>query len=331
MMNRIFSIVKRDLKSSFRDALIVYIIIAPLGLAFLLRMFLPNLDNASVQFAVLEEEGELAAYLEEFGRVETFLNTDDLEDRILEADDVIGVVKAQDYEVILEGNETSGIFELAENVVLGFQGYEESPVDVVVSDVGWNVSLIGSVSAISMIMLASLLGGMLSGMNIVEERQLRTMLAMKVSPAGTMEFLLGKSIPGLVIPIIQSVLMLLIMGLTDINWLMTIIICIFSSMISLIIGILLGVTNEDPISAAAGLKVMMLPMSATILGTLLLPENLRFLLYWIPYYWTYQGVMDILMKTATWGNILLYCGALVGLTAIVFLMLNKKIKAGLTA
>lgn len=330
MLQRISAIIKRDMKSSFRDPLIIYIIISPLLLAFLLRGFIPSVDSASVQFAVLGEDHYITEQFERYGRVEVFESRENLEYRVNATDDIVGVIdnKGQ-YDIILEGNESEGLKAITEDILMDYDGYIDLAVGVQITDIDWQISTVALVGAASLIMLATLLGGMLTGLNIVEEKQFRTISAIRVSPVTTLEFLLAKSVPGLVIPIVQSILMFIILGFTDINWLMTVAICVFSSLIGLIIGVLLGVINNDPLTAAGGLKILMLPMSATIIGALLLPQKLLFLLYWIPYYWTYEGVTRIMLKTATWLDIMGYSAALVFITLLVFLALRKRIQRGL--
>lgn len=330
MIKRILQIIKRDLKSGMRDAMIIYIVAAPILIALLMRLFIPSVNSASMQFAVLEEDHHLYEHLRQYGKVENFENIDELQDRIKNVDDVVGIVGDQgSFRVILEGTESKGVKGAVENILLVMNDTSDLPLDVSITDIGWEISLVGSVSAVSLILLATLLGGMLSGLNIVEERQMKTINAVRVSPVNTMEFLIAKCTPGIIIPIFQSLLTFAILGFTDINWMMAVIICIASSLIGLIVGVLLGVINTDPLTAVAGLKVMMLPMSATILGALLLPDKWMPVLYWIPYYWTYQGVMDIIYKTSTWSSLIFNSGMIVILTIVVFFFLRKRIQAGL--
>jgi len=331
MLKRMAAIVKRDLMSGFRDSLILYILISPLVIAVLFRLFIPNLNMASIQFSVLESDTALIAHLQQYGAVETFTTQEKMEDRVRDIDDSVGVVdKNGEYVMILEGNESEEIANSIKYILYAYDGFGDMPIKVNVSDIGWKISLLGSIGIISLIMFSTVLGGMLSGLNIVEERQARTIRAMHVSPASTMEFLIAKCVQGVVIPIIQSILVFFIMGYTDINWMMMMVLCIFSSLIGLIVGILLGVMNNDPLTAVAGLKILFLPISVTLLGALLLPKHLQFLLYWIPYYWTYQGVNSILLKTAVWPEIIMYSGILTGITLLVFILLKGKIRKGLS-
>lgn len=332
MIYRIFTIIKRDVKSGFRDAIILYILLSPILVALLLRAFIPSVNSATLQLATLENS-MMIEHLEQYGSVETFDSIGSLQKRVNATDDIVGIIAgdSSSYEIILEGNESAGTVDTVESLLLAYEGYGELPVTAVVSDIGWEISSIASIGAVSLILLATLLGGMISGMNIVEERQMRTINAIRVSPANTMEFLIAKCSLGIIIPIIQAILTFWILGLTDINWGMAVVISIFSSLIGLIVGVLLGVINDDPLAAAGGLKIMMLPMSATIVGALLLPPKLLPLLYWCPYYWTYAGVTEIIYKTATWTNIMMYCGAIVAITVVVFALLRKRIKAGLSA
>ena len=332
-MKRILSVLRRDVRSNIRDAMAVMIIVVPIAITFLLKASIPAANTASLQFAVLKDDEKLTAFMEQYGDVETFGTLEDLNARVEKTDDITGIVeKDGSFQIIMEGNESDGLKETAESVLMAYTGTSGSvPVDIEVTRLGWQVSLTALIGGIAMIMMSCILGGMLSGLNIVEERQMKTMKAIKVSPLTTGEFVVAKSIPGVVIPIIQAVLILLILGLTDINWWMTVVITAASAMIGLIIGILIGVINEDPITAVASIKTMFLPMTAAILGALLIPREWLFTVYWLPFYWTYRGFSEIILKTATWGDVLLYSGIILGITVLVYGALARKIKRGLAA
>lgn len=328
MIKRILTIIKRDLKSSTRDAMMLYVILAPLLIVLLLKTFIPSVNSASFQFATLESDLELTEFLDDYGKVETFENVEDITDRIEKSDDIGGIIKSDDrYDIILEGNEEGEIYDIYKNILMEYEGIgEDIPITFIRSDIGWEISQVALIGAISLIMLAMVLGGMVTGFNIVEEKQMKTMRAIKVSPVSNIEFIIAKGIPGLIIPLLQSICILLILGFTDINWLMAVVLITTSSFISLIVGFLVGIVNDDPLSALASLKVIFLPISATIIGALMLSEKLQILLYWMPFYWQYVGISEIISKTATWPGILLYSAIILGMTALVYWALHKKLK-----
>ena len=51
-MKRIISLMKFDLTNALRDSMVIYILAAPLLLAFGLRAFLPSFEGAEVTYAV---------------------------------------------------------------------------------------------------------------------------------------------------------------------------------------------------------------------------------------------------------------------------------------
>jgi len=328
MIKRIITVIKRDLISNMRDAMILYIILAPLLIALLLNTFIPSANSASFQFAALEEDTKLVRHLSDYGKVEAFSSVEDMKSRIEKSDDIGGIIRENGkYSIIFEGNEAEGIDTAYDNILLSFEYADtEIPVSFRVTEIGWEISQVALIGSISLIMLCMVLGGMLSGLNIVEERQMKTMGAIKVSPLTNAEFIIAKGIPGLVIPLLQSILILIILGLTQINWGMAVVIITASSFISLIIGFLVGILNDDPLTAAASLKVVMLPISVTIVGAILLSDKLQFLLYWSPFYWQYVGISEIITKTASWSGILLYSGIIIGMTGLVYGILHNRLK-----
>lgn len=332
MLKRILAITARDFKSGFRDFMVIFIIIIPFLLAFALSLFVPSAGAATYQYAAPESLGsEAIDYLSRIGDVEIMRDEESMKERILQNDDIIGILRKDDqYEVVLEGNEGFEAAEITQQVLMHLQ-YRDSalPLAVRFSEVGWKLSPLAQYGAISLIIMATALGGMMIAFNIVEEKQSGTISAVNVSPTARLEFVAGKSIAGFIIPVIQSIGVMLIFQFTAVNFAMLILVVLCSSLVGIIIGFVIGMIANDQISAVSNMKMTFLPIAASVLGAILLPEKWLPALYWSPFYWTFAAVNDLVLKQAAWGRILLDCGAILLLASIVFLLLGKRIKKGL--
>ncbi len=332
MLKRIMAITARDLKSGLRDFMVIFIIIMPFLLAFVLSLFVPSAGATTYQFAVDEGVGdETIGYLSRIGRVEVIEEGRSIHDRILKNDDIVGITKnGEKYEIILEGNESAGTLEVTQQILMHLDNNDRNlPLEVRFSSIGWHVSPLAQYGAISLIIMTTIFGGMMIAFNIVEEKQSGTIGAVNVSPAGKMEFIIGKSILGFIIPVIQSIGVMLIFGFTHVNIAMLILIVMCGSLVGIILGFVIGVIANDQISAISSMKMTFMPVAASILGAILLSPEWLPVLYWSPFYWTFAAVNDLILKQAVWNSVLMNCGAILVLTFLVFLLLRKKIQRGL--
>jgi ABC-2 type transport system permease protein len=332
VIKRIAAIIGRDILSGTRDYLMIYIFIAPFLLAFALKSLAPGVGAASVKMVVPEDtEQALYNYLENYGKVETIRDSYDIEERVLRTDDIFGVIEKEGkYEIISQGNETEGMIDVLRFVINSYANRElGSPVDVKISDVGWTLSPLKHQGAIFLIVFGSVFGGMLILLSLVEEKMSNTISAINVSTVSKAELVIGKGAMGFVMPVVGAFGTVLILGFEGIDYGMLTLLILSIALISIIIGFSVGVVNTEPISAIASMKTTFVPIMGSIFGAIFLSDKWHVILYWSPFYWAYRGMDEIILGTASWGNILLYCSIILIITAVVFILLSKRIKQGL--
>jgi ABC-2 type transport system permease protein len=143
------------------------------------------------------------------------------------------------------------------------------------------------------------------------------------------KFVVGKSLIGFLLPLVQAYTMLWILNLPNINKLMILIIILASSFITVIFGFIMGVISSNQIAGIANMKIGFLVVSASMLGAILLPHDKHILLYWSPFYWSFIGLRGIITGTVTWKQVWTYTGWILGLTLLIFLSLRRRIEKGL--
>jgi hypothetical protein len=328
-MKRIFTIFFRDLKVNMRDFLSIYIYLFPIIFSIVINLISPSVNEISVNFVFLENENtEMVQYFEEYAGIEKVKTKEELTERVNKRDDIFGILSDEDGNYILaQGNEQEGTVEFARILKTYYEmgvDIEDSNAEII--DFGKTVSPMKKMFVNIAILLNTVLGGMIIGLNIVEEKSDNTISAINITPVSKLQFILGKSMIGLIMPIFGSIVILLLTGYTDINFGQVILTVIASSFISMLIGFIQGLTSDDVMSAAAGIKVLFLPMMAGVAAKEFLSEAWQRLFYWVPFYWTYTANDEILSYTSTWMNIFIYSMIVIGISVIVYFILAPKIR-----
>jgi ABC-2 type transport system permease protein len=332
MLKKILAVTGRDLKSGLRDTMILYILIAPILLAVILKGMVPSVGSSIVHMAVDDSvSSEVVQYLEEHGKVERFDSADAMMKRIQAIDDIFGIQQdGETFKIIREGNETEGVEILLQEILNAYANQDlDIPVLVRVSDVGWKLPPLKQYGADFIVVFMSVFGGMIILMNLVEEKAANTLSAMNVTPISRVGFVIGKGLLGLIIPIFHAFAVLLILEFEGLNYAMVSVVVASIALISVIIGFTIGVMNDNVISAAASMKALFIPILASVFGAIFLADKWHPLLYWSPFYWAYDSINRIILQEATWGIVLRNSGIILVITAAVFALLSKRIARGL--
>lgn len=332
MIKKMFILFFRDLKVNTRDFLSLYILSAPLLFAIAFNLIAPGINDTTVNIALVEGENvEMQAYLEDFAKVSVHEDLEALEERVGRRDDVFAFVNdGSDYYIIQQGNESEGYVDFA-RLMLTF--YEEG---VLVEDSRSEIfSFDRTVPPLKKmlvniaLMFTSIMGGMVIAMNIIEEKKDKTIHAIHLTPISKNAYVLGKGMMGMFLPLYGSVALILLTGFSGINWAQMIILVMVSTILSLLVGFVMGLTNDSFMDAAGSVKMLFMPMAGGVAVAELVSEKWQWTVYWMPFYWTYLAADDILSYTSTWGFTLMASGIVLGISLLVYLALMPKIRKGL--
>jgi hypothetical protein len=332
MLKKIWTIFLRDLKVGSRDSLTLIIILMPILLGIGINLLTPSINDTTVNLALLEGENPAQAeYFADFAKVELFPNEEAIQTRVKKRDHIVGILPDGDrYYIMSQGNEPESVIEMAKLVNMYYaEGIDLEDATAKLFEFGETVPPLKKMLTNTLIIMISILGGMLITFNIIEEKTDHTISAMNVTTVSKNAFLLGKSLIGMLYPVFSTIVILLITGFREVNIGQLIVMGVVSSFISLMIGFIQGINNDDVMSAAASVKMLFLPVGAAVAAIELLNQKWQILFYWIPFYWTYKGNDAVLINTASWPQILLYSGIVLALGLIVYLYLSPKIRKGL--
>jgi ABC-type multidrug transport system permease subunit len=334
MLKKIWTIFIRDFKVNLRDFLALYILLIPVIFGFGIRALAPSVNDTSLNLAMLESgDPAKGEYLEQYARIELFSDMDALTARLEKRDNIIAILPEGESSYILaQGNEPESIIEYAKLLnsyhALGLSvdqtttefesfGRTEPPLKKMLV----NISLL----------FTAVLAGMMISINIVEEKMDNTISAINLTPISRVGFVLGKSMMGIFLAVYGSIALLWITGYGDVNIGQMMLAILAVTLLTLVVGFVEGVINDDVMNAAAGIKMLFLPIAAAVAAVELLSDKWQILFYWVPFYWSYKGNEAILSYSATWPQVIGYTAIILVLSGVVYYLLAPKIQKGLAA
>lgn len=332
MFRRIWTIFKRDLRVNSKDFISLYILVVPILFAVLINLFAPGINDTTINLALIEGENESQVeYFQQFAKVELFENKDDIKERVEKRDAMIGIIPENgQYYIMTQGNEPKGFVDYAKLLNSFYEldiNIEDSNGELI--EFGRTVPPLKKTLVNVSILFISILGGMLIALNIVEEKVDNTLSAINLTPTPRITFVLGKSVMGILLSIFGSIALIFITGFGNVNLLQLLLVVLITSLLSILVGFIQGLTNKDIISAAGSIKLLFLPLIAGVLAIEMLAEKWQKFFYWNPFYWAYKGNDVILSQSGTWGQILIYSGIVLALCGVVYFFLAPKIRKGL--
>ena len=173
-------------------------------------------------------------------RIEVLADHEALISRVLELDDVPGIYMEQgSYKVLLEGNEASYMQELPASII-EYLTTGADAVSVEYRSLGASTSQVKEISAVLLIFMSVIIGGLTAGLNIVNERETKTMRALAVSPLDVTEYMVGKIAFTLAAGVLLSLgTALIYFGTTGYSLLHLLVVSIITSVFGLVVGVLM--------------------------------------------------------------------------------------------
>jgi len=331
MIKKIFAIFGRDIRVNTRDFLSLYIMVVPVIFAVLINLLAPGVNDTTVNLAMIEGENpEMVAYMEDFAKVTVYKDLEALEERVNRRDDVFAyIANDEGYYILQQGNELGAYVDYAKILLAFYEegtSIEETTAHII--DFGRTVPPLKKMLVNIAVMFTSIMGGMLIDINIIEEKVDKTIRAMRLTPISLNGFIVGKGIMGMFLPVIGAAVLIIGTGFRGINWGQMTLVVVVSSIISMLVGYLMGLTSETFMDAAGSVKMLFLPLGAAVAVAELAP-NWVWTVYWVPFYWTYLATDDILAYTSSWSFTLMASGIVLVLSSLVYLATMPKIKKGL--
>ena len=333
-MKKALSVLRRDLKISLKDPLAIWMILAPLLIAVIILWISPGIGDTVPDIAVDPAMDQTTIdILCEYANVETLNSADAVKERVLRRDEVIGLIEGESGPVIVtQGNESEMTLEMVKLVLAMAETGADAGTAIV--DFGFlsfrdETSPLKRSFSITLLLMISVITAMLISLGLVDEKADQTIKAANVTPIRQSVYVISKSLIGVIALLFTSVVSLFILGITDISWGEILVMIVVNGLISIVVAFVIGLSSTDFIEAASSVKLLMLPMIASVLVYELTDPVWHFTVMWSPFYWAYRGVTEIILGTSGWGNTLLYAAIIVAISSIVFRLCLANIRRAL--
>jgi hypothetical protein len=334
MLQRIVSMIAKDLRTSTRDQISLYILVSPILVGLLLALVIPMFEDQKPQFVATRSlaERDLDA-LATHGHLELVDDRAALERRVLERDDITGVVPAQRpgdpsaVEVIVQGDEPEQLQALP-RLILDRARLDPAAPATSVSHPKHGSEL-RQIAAALLGFSVSVLLALLIGLTILDEKTTKTHLIYDVSPLRFGEYLVAKLA---LLTILSLVLVVPAIGIPlglDLDWLAVALMVLAGTPFAACIGLLIGVFAKDQLNAV-GLIKLLCPVwtSLPILG-FVLPDPWMWTQFPFANHWAVQGLFHALGDGAQiWTHAALGLATGLPVLAVTAWLLRRKLGFG---
>ena len=302
-MKAILNLLRQDLATALRDNIVLYMIVSPLLLALLVRLFLPSVEATGLTIALSGQVGDdLTAALEDYAVVEIFDTDEEVVARVEQNDAVPGVILEEGEVVLLfEGNEPEAIIEAGKAVLTAVTAPERL-FEYEARSIGESSSLFREILILSLIMLALLLGGVASGFNIIDEKDTRAVSALAVTPLGLHRYIIARTLGAVIVASLVTTGTALILSGTAINYLLLTIAIAASTLIIAALTLTVGGFANNQVSAIAVIKVLMPIYLALPIVSLFVPVRWQLIFYPLPNYWQFEMLRSIFFGSQITGS-----------------------------
>lgn len=329
----IFAIFRRDIRSASRDFILVFMLAAPFVLALVLRFLIPGVSGSTLRLAVDDTvDEETVAALNRYAVVTAYRSYEELSDRVAAADDVVGITWQDGrMALLLEGNEAWDASGLVLRMLDAATEKAAHSLRVTWSHIGDLRSPLAMYGLAGVLLMAVMMGGMMTGLLIIEEKEEFTLSAVNVTPCTRGQYIAGKCAVGVVVPLVQALALPFVMGVTGLHYGKLIVVTAASLSGGIVLGVTVGVMSPTQIAGIANMKFLMLVVSASYIGALVIPESYQYFLYAFPFYWSVRGALGVIWGTAAWGETLRYALWTLLLSGALLAALARVIRRGLSA
>jgi ABC-2 type transport system permease protein len=328
-MRKLLSLMRFDLTNAVRDSMVVYVLVAPVLLAGILRLFLPSFEASVLTYALhvppqAVEATETAERLAAYGRVERYDTEEAVRRRVLATDDVGGFVYTGHGEIpwriVLEGNEDAESEALMQAVIAAAASAElVGDYEITKAD---DRSPFREYASVALVMLATLIGGLAVSFAMIDEKEQNVTRAFTVTPMSTADYFVARGVLAAGIGLVVATIGHLILVGTSVPFGKFLVALAVSAPLSLVVTLLVGGIAKNQIQAVAALKVVMMVYLTVPFVSIAVPRGWHWVFYVLPNYWMFRSFENVYVSTARSGDLPLAAAATAVVGAVTLVLLG---------
>ena len=264
-----------DMRMSFKSFMGAYMIIVPVVILIILRLFLPTVESSTVTFAVVTEgpnkvDQEMIDKLDGFGEIKGYSSIENIEQKLRGIGTVEGLYwdpTEDQYVTVLERTgESNTIFSFAARYARQNYYHTNYADTVRITDFSYEVppeladrtetSPVATIGGSIFIVFMIIVTAFLIGLAVVDDKDHGTILALRVSPLNKFDYFAGRSIFPFLITMIYTIVALLVLGLIHVNILQVYIVVTASFTVTLLFGLFIGAMGNNEVEAIGYGKIL---------------------------------------------------------------------------
>jgi len=225
-------------------------------------------------------------------------------------------VEDSGYVVYLEGNEPEG--EQLATIIMSGVLNEGEVATFVHEELQASRSLLGEYAAVVLVMLAVMMGALIMGFLMVDEKESKVLNALAVSPLTMSQYVFARGLFAVSASTMIALISSTILVGSGVNSGLLLVGSVVSSMVGLVIGYVVGGFTESQLQAIGLIKIVIFAYLTIPILTIFVPDNWQWTFYLLPNYWMFKILENLYVgqmgPVGFWGA----CG-LTLLTSAVYL------------
>lgn len=293
-MKQILNMLRMDRRLILREKLAVYVILIPIVMSALIMAALTAVENGNLHLTVTADVPQnITGRLDRVVDIKTVDDMDALQKRVNEFDSMAGAWwDGNTLQILFQGNEGPEFEASMREVVAGALG--TALPSFTTKDLATGRDFLTQMILAVLLTAPAAIGGIVSGFNIVAEKETLMSRAYRISPLPTGRYLLSRYMVSILVGLVKLICISLILGVGGkLHWVL--LATVFALPLFASSPLLIGGIAKDKMGCISMIKVIMLIFICLPIAAGVTPESWQFFYWPFPMYWHFKTIVSILL------------------------------------